>query len=184
MINMTTNMMTKTIAAGSIALMLAGASFALAQQAPREERGSRASADDVSAFTDARIAGLKAGLKLSAEQEKNWPAVESAIRDLAKARADRRAAMGERMAARREARRGGDDQTQRPAPDAIGRLRQGAEGMDARAAGLKKLADAAEPLYKSLDDGQKRRFAVLLHAGRGGAGRFHRGGPARGFHHP
>ena len=50
-------------------------------------------------FTDARVAGLKAGLKLTAEQEKNWPAVETAIRDLAKERADR-------MATRREARRG------------------------------------------------------------------------------
>ena len=32
-------------------------------------------------------------------------------------------------------------------------------------AGLKKLADAAEPLYKSLDDGQKRRFGTLLRMG-------------------
>ena len=37
--------------------------------------------------------------------------------------------------------------------------------MTSRADGLKKLADAADPLYKSLDDGQKRRFAVLLHMG-------------------
>ena len=36
-----------------------------------------------------------------------------------------------------------------------------AEVMGQRAAGLKKLADAAGPLYKSLDDGQKRRFAML-----------------------
>jgi hypothetical protein len=170
---MTTNMMKKTIAAGSVALMLAGASFAFAQQAPREARESRGmmrpSAEDVSAFTDARIAGLKAGLKLNPEQEKHWPAVETAIRDLAKARADRRAAMGERMAQRREARRNGGDSANRPAPDAISRLRQGADAMTSRAAGLKKLADASEPLYNSLDDAQKRRFAVLLHAGRRGA---------------
>src|SRR3569623_1697352 len=107
--------MKKAIVAGSIALMLSGASLAFAQQAPREARESRGmmrpSAEDVSAFTDARIAGLKAGLKLTAEQEKNWPAVETAIRDLAKARADRSLAMAdrmsERMAARREARRNG-----------------------------------------------------------------------------
>ncbi len=37
--------------------------------------------------------------------------------------------------------------------------------MDARAASLKKLADAAEPLYKSLDEGQKHRFAMLLRTG-------------------
>jgi hypothetical protein len=28
---------------------------------------------------------------------------------------------------------------------------------------LKKVADAVDPLYKSLDDGQKRRFAFLEH---------------------
>ncbi len=120
-------MMKKTIAAGTIALTLAGAGFALAQQTTqpspaREGRGFRASAEDVAAFTDARVAGLKAGLKLTAEQEKNWPAVETAIRDLAKDRADR---MKER-AARREARRGGDS-AQQSGPDAIARLRQGAD---------------------------------------------------------
>jgi hypothetical protein len=162
-------MMKKTIAAGTIALMLAAASFALAQQGPREYRGFRASAEDVAAFTDARVAGLKAGLKLSAEQEKNWPAVETAIRDLAKARADRMKERDDRVGDRREARRGADN-AQRPAPDAIGRLRHGADAIGARAAGLTKLADAAEPLYKSLDDGQKRRFAVLLHM-RGRQGR-------------
>jgi hypothetical protein len=40
--------------------------------------------------------------------------------------------------------------------------------MTARAANLKKLADAAEPLYKSLDDGQKQRFGMLLRMGGGG----------------
>ena len=41
------------------------------------------SADDRAALVDARIAGLKAGLKLTAEQEKLWPPVEKAIRDTA-----------------------------------------------------------------------------------------------------
>jgi hypothetical protein len=160
-------MMKKTIAAGTIALTLAGAGFALAQQTtPREERGVRPSAEDVSAFTDARVAALKAGLKLTAEQEKSWPAVETAIRDLAKERADR-------LATRRAARRGGDDanaNAQQARPDALVRLRQGADAMTSRAASLKKLADAAEPLYRSLDDGQKRRFAVLLRMGGGPGG--------------
>jgi Domain of Unknown Function (DUF1520). len=171
-------MMKKTIAAGTIALTLAGAGFALAQQATqqttqpspaREGRGYRASAEDVAAFTDARIAGLKAGLKLTAEQEKNWPAVETATRDLAKDRADR---MKEREA-RREARRGGGN-AQQSGPDAIARLRQGADAMTARAASLKKLADASEPLYKSLDDGQKHRFAMLLRMGGRPGGPEHR----------
>src|SRR5207302_2683813 len=147
-------MMKKTIAAGTIALTLAGAGFALAQQTTqqttqpppaREGRGFRPSAEDVAAFTDARVAALKAGLKLTAEQEKNWPAVETAIRDLAKNRSDR--------IKERAARRGGDN-AQQAGPDAISRLRQGADAMTARAESLKKLADASEPLYKSLDEGQ------------------------------
>ncbi len=168
-------MMKKTIAAGTIALTLASAGFALAQQAPRHERGFRSSAEDTTAMTDARVAALKAGLELTAEQEKNWPAVETAMRDLAKARADRMKERADRFAARREARRGGDN-AQTGGRDFVDRLRQGADAMNARAAGLKKLADAAEPLYKSLDDGQKHRFSMLLRMGGG-----HRG--FEGGHH-
>ena len=51
----------------------------------------RMSTEDRAAFVDARIAAVKAGLKLTPEQEKNWPAVESAVRDFAEtvARANR-----------------------------------------------------------------------------------------------
>jgi zinc resistance-associated protein len=165
--------MMKQVLAVTFALSLTGASLALAQQGP--ERGGahwRPNAEDAAAFTDARIAGLKAGLKLTPDQEKNWPAVEAAIRDLAKDRADRTKARMERMAALREAHRGGDNAqsgSAQPGPDAIARLRQGADAMTTRAANLKKLADAAEPLYKSLDEGQKHRFGMLLRMGsRGG----------------
>jgi zinc resistance-associated protein len=158
-------MMKKTIAAGTIALMLAGAGAALAQSAPpREGMRMRQSAEDVAAFTDARIAALKAGLKLTAEQEKNWPAAEAAIRDLSRQRADRMKELADRMAARRDARASGNVP---PRPDAIERLRRGADAMTRQAAALKHLADAVEPLYKSLDDGQKRRFGTLLRVGGG-----------------
>jgi len=40
--------------------------------------------------------------------------------------------------------------------------------MMASAAVLKKIADAADPLYKTLDDGQKRRLAMLTHHNRHG----------------
>jgi hypothetical protein len=46
--------------------------------------------------------------------------------------------------------------------------------MTTRAAGLKKLADASEPLYKSLDEGQKHRFTMLMRMG-DGHGRGHGG---------
>ena len=44
------------------------------------------SAEDFAAFTDARIAALKAGLRLTPAQEKNWPALETALREQAKER--------------------------------------------------------------------------------------------------
>jgi hypothetical protein len=40
--------------------------------------------------------------------------------------------------------------------------------MAASAAAMKTLADAADPLYKSLDDAQKRRLSILTHWDRGG----------------
>ena len=74
-----------------------GGSFAVADDsAQREEHGERFSPEDRAAFLDARIAALKAGLELNAEQEKNWAPLESAMRDLAKQRAERFAAWRER----------------------------------------------------------------------------------------
>ena len=140
--------MLKTFLAGATALAIAGGAYAYAQQSStvgaggefQRVRHARMGAEDVSAFGDARIAALHAGLKLTAEQEKLWPPVENALRDLARQRSERFAARG-----------------------------------------LKKLADAAGPLYKSLDDGQKRRFALLARLDRGQM-RAHRGGHHHGPH--
>lgn len=175
--------MWKTVLAGTTALAIAGTSIVYAQQGPAaldHIHNWRPSAEDISALGDARIAALHAGLKLNAEQEKNWPAVESALRDLAKQRS-------ERFAARASA--------DRP-KDPVERLALRADAMTQRGAALKKLADAAGPLYKSLDEGQKHRFVMLAqlrgrefgderggpHGHRGMGGWMHRGpgGPERG----
>jgi zinc resistance-associated protein len=175
----TSNTTLKTIAAATIALTVAGAGLALAQQTPsRDTARWQPSNEDIAAFTDARIAGLKAGLKLTAEQEKNWPAVETAIRDLAKQRTENMKQRAERRDARRDARSGGDAARQ---SDTIARLRRGADALTTRAAGLKKLADASEPLYQSLDESQKHRFGMMLRIG-GRVGGHHMGGRAGGGH--
>lgn len=151
--------MWKAVVAGAVALTIGGASLVYAQMGPRH---GRMSAEDAQAFVDARIAGVKAGLKLTPEQEKNWPAVEAAVRDLAK---ERIAKMEERRAKReanRDARR--DDKgprADRPERDGIAMLRERADALSARAAAFKRLADASEPLYKSLDPDQKRRLHML-----------------------
>jgi zinc resistance-associated protein len=136
---------------------LAGGTFAAADDSAQQQ--SRFSPEDRAAFLDARIAALKAGLQLNADQEKNWAPLEAAMRDLAKERAAR-------MAAWRERREDNSDQASDMSP--IDRLTRASERLTARAADLQKLAAAAKPLYDSLDDGQKRRFAVLF---RGSMGR-------------
>jgi zinc resistance-associated protein len=152
--------MWKAFLASVAAVVITSSSFVFAQQpaapapdsaAQQRDDGARRApptAEDRAALVDARVAALKAGLKLTPEQEKNWPAVETAIRAFASERFARMAERRERREARRQS-------------DPIERLRQGADAMTATAAGMRRLADAADPLYKSLDDGQKRRFAML-----------------------
>src|SRR5215470_933886 len=162
--------MLKTVLAGAAALAIAGSSIVYAQQRMQEGAGPdvarhwRPSQDDVNAFTDARVAALKAGLKLTADQEKNWPAFEQAYRDMAKQRAERmRARFEQRDDDRRDPRADRADSVS-PRPDnvsPIDRMQRRAEALTARGAALKRLADAAGPLYQSLDDAQKQRFQIL-----------------------
>jgi hypothetical protein len=150
--------MKKFAIAGIAALAIAGSTAVYAQHRPwfHEHMGHmRMSPEDRAAFTDARIAAVHAGLKLNADQEKLWPPVETAVRDFAKMRIDRANA---RMTARQN-----DSQDQQKPDDPVARLRDRAETMATNAAALKKIADAADPLYKTLDDGQKRRLAILTH---------------------
>jgi hypothetical protein len=165
--------MKKIIVAGLTALALLSPSLSFAEETPgprgaAEQEHWRPSPEDLKAFTDARIAGLKAGLQLTPDQEKNWPAVEQAIRDMAKARQERMGGWREHAKAEQ-------------GEDAIARLRARADRMTQRAAELRKLADAAEPLYQSLTDDQKHRLRFLVHmamgqhGGHGGGGHHHGG---------
>src|SRR5271155_2418606 len=93
--------MLKPVIAATAVLAIAGSSYVYAQQrsdgrgGPRFEQRHRPSADDMAAFTDARIAALRAGLELTPDQAKNWPAFEQALRDMAELRAQRRKAREE-----------------------------------------------------------------------------------------
>jgi hypothetical protein len=143
--------MLRIVIAATAILMITNSSNAFAQSSDDEERGSqfehhRLTTDDIKAFTDARIAALKAGLQLTADQEKNWPPFEQAARDLAKLPIERM-----------QARERGMDQPSDP----FDRLQRRANGMSQWAASLKRLADAGTPLYQSLNDAQKHRFMLL-----------------------
>ena len=122
-----------------------------------KSEGHKFSAEDFAALTDARVAALKTGLKLTPAQEKNWPALEAALREGAKERAARWAEWR--------------DKHEHEGPhNAIEALQKRAKRLQERAVRLTALADAAKPLFESLDEGQKHRFGLLLHELRGHRG--------------
>ena len=123
------------------------------------------SAEDRAAFLDARIAGVKAGLRLTAEQEKLWGPVESVTRELGKKWGDRMAARRDEWQKRRAEMKDGKDL---PPVDQVDRLRKRADALAERAVDLKRFADAAQPLYATLDEGQKRRLQTLIQHRRAG----------------
>ena len=157
--------MRKFAIAAVAVLAIAGSTAVYAQHRHWGHGFSRMSPEDRAAYADARIAAVHAGLKLTADQEKLWPPVEAAVREFAKLRIDRANA---RMNGLR------DESSQQKPDDMVARLRDRADTMAAAAASMKKIADAADPLYKTLDDAQKRRLAVLT------MGRF---GGREGWHH-
>src|SRR3954468_24297149 len=104
--------MLKAILAGTTALVVAGSSLVYAQQRqgrPEFGRG-QANVEDMRAFAEARLGALRAGLMLTPEQERNWPAFEQAAREFAKLRLERINAF---VAARRDQQRNDVDPTER-----------------------------------------------------------------------
>jgi LTXXQ motif family protein len=139
--------MHKMLAGGATALMLIVGTPAYAQERPAGPdfgRRQQFTPEDRAALLNARIAALHAGLGLTPEQEKSWPAFEQAYRDLAAARGNR--AFGRRA-----------EQT----TDPVQRAQRRADRLAAHSVALRRFADALAPLYQSFDEAQKRRFDIL-----------------------
>jgi len=102
-------------------------------------------AEQIVANSDADIDRIKAELGLTPEQEKHWTAFNSAMHYLGHNGADR---LNLRIArAKRD-----------PPDDIIEQMRNEAQFLNDRAVDQRSVADAAEPLYTSLDDKQKAIF--------------------------
>ena len=95
------------------------------------------------AALDTQLKSMKTSLRLSADQEKLWGPFKSTVKDGAKARV---------LALQKEQ---GDNLSP------MDRLNATAERVGQSAASLKKMVDAAEPLYATLDDAQKHKFITL-----------------------
>jgi zinc resistance-associated protein len=158
--------MWKKLAVSLIAFTVAGTSLVWSQTPPAQGSAQQPAAgspaapsntptpEDVAALSDARLAALKIGLKLKPDQEKNWTSFETTIRDLAKQRQERFAQFVK-------------DRQNPPKAPAAGPgdvLRIRAKSMTQAAGDLTRYADAIDPLYKTLDDDQKRRMLVLMTA--------------------
>nr|WP_311966879.1 Spy/CpxP family protein refolding chaperone [Bradyrhizobium australiense] len=102
-------------------------------------------AEQIVANSDANIERIKKELDLTPEQEKHWAAFNSAMHYLGHNGADR---LNLRVArAKRD-----------PPDDIIEQMRNEAQFLNDRAVDQRNVADAAEPLFASLNDKQKAVF--------------------------
>src|SRR3981189_3197065 len=102
-------------------LVIAGSTAVYAQHRHWGYAHMRMNPEDRAAFADARIAAVHAGLKVTPLQEKLWPPVETAVREIAKLRIGR-------ANARRSDEKGDSQDKQKP-DDPVARLRERADNM-------------------------------------------------------
>lgn len=110
-----------------------------------QEGAPKLTAEQIVANSDAYIERIKAELNLTTDQEKNWSGFSSAMHYLGHNGADR---LNLRIArAKRD-----------PPDDIVEQMRNEAQFLVDRAQDQRNVADAAEPLFASLDDKQKQVF--------------------------
>jgi len=143
--------------AGLTALFMVALSPPAGAQLLSKDGSDRLSAADWDALTDLRIDVVKGALQLRPDQTQYWSAVEDAIRARAKNRQARMAKVVETVGSK-------SNETAVELllnRDPVSFLNRRAETLSQRAADLKKLASAWQPLYQTLSPDQKRRMAAV-----------------------
>jgi hypothetical protein len=128
----------------------AGKDKAARQSAVLTQDGApQLTAEQIVANSDANIDRIKKELNLTPEQEKHWAGFNSAMHYLGHNGADR---LNLRIArAQRD-----------PPDDIVEQMRNEAQFLNDRAVDQRSVADAAEPLFASLDDKQKQVFITEM----------------------
>jgi hypothetical protein len=139
-----------TIAAASLAAGLGAGAAGAAPAAQNSATTSAAEAGQMAGvkavIQDARLLGMKAALKLTPDQQKYWGPFETAVRD---GFTQRNEIMGSiRQAIAKD--------------NPVQLLDTLSNDASRGAAQMKRVADAAKPLYESLDPSQKQTFGPLL----------------------
>ena len=145
--------MRKTMIVFMSAALLAGTALTASAIARDRSDRSELSANQMVDRADVRTAKLKVDLNLTADQEKNWSGFASAMQDMSKKQADHRIAIRDARA------------EQQGKFDVLDEMRKNADAKIERSNDQKKLADAAQPLYTTLNEQQKERFAETMFGG-------------------
>jgi hypothetical protein len=130
--------MWKAALVGAVALATMGSNLALADESA--DRG-QVSAQSGFVLTEAHISQARQVLRLTAEQEKYWPAVEAALRHLVQHRSQDDGSGG-----------------------MLSRIGNRAAGAASAAMGIKRVWAAAQPLIRVLDEDQKRSAMAMVHS--------------------
>jgi len=147
-------MMIKKIALATIAVVTMTLPLAYAGETSSDTVGmTHLNGADLKSLTDARVSLIKTALQLTPDQQQYWPAVEQAIRE----KATNRQARWQRLADLRDS---GPIEALR-GRNPVELLQARADALSQRGADLKKIADAWEPLYKTLSRDQKKRMAFV-----------------------
>jgi hypothetical protein len=112
---------------------------------------------DLNSLTDMRVGLVKAALQLTPDQEKYWAPLEEAIR----ARSKNRIARLEKVAELRDS----GPMTTLGDRNPVDLMERRADQLIQRGNDLKKVADAWQPLYKTLSQDQKKRMAFVTLVG-------------------
>ena len=148
--------MLKIVTAGATAIFMTVSTLTYAQAPSKDTKEvERLNEADVAAVTDARVNVIKSTLQLTADQEKLWPAVEDAIRARARDRQTRLANLQKEADELRGKSRVEILRDRNP----IEFLNKRADALTQKAADLKKLAEAWQPLYQTLSPDQRQRLA-------------------------
>jgi hypothetical protein len=135
----------RMLAAATTAAALSASGFTITAAAQSDEQPTHAELVQrwAEAGIDAQLKGMKTGLRLTADQEKDWSPFESAVKDAEKARV---------IALQKE-----QSSNLSPMDRNSAKADRFAEGQ----ADLEKIVEAAKPLYQSLDGAQKHKFIAL-----------------------
>ncbi len=135
----------RMLAAATTAAALSASGFTITAAAQSDQQPTHAELVQrwAEAALDAQLKSMKTSLRLTADQEKDWGPFESAVTDSAKARV---------VALQKE---------QGDSLSPMDRLNATADRVAQGTANLKKIVEAAKPLYASLDDARKHKFITL-----------------------